>query len=268
MSVNAQDILKIREVFDYEIGDEFQFTSSTIHYPGEFIPQNADRIKIIGKYYSSNNDSLFYIRFHDLYTTILTDSSQLEYHFWTRNDTVYFVNLDSLITSYDTGFQISGDPYITTSIELCDSMIVGYDYWTIQNDFVINEYGKGLGHTYAFYKCTQGSYTRKDKLFYYKKGGIACGIPDLTTVGIEEPLKVLEDFFIYPNPVESTFTLQNTSQQHNFQCNLHNSFGQIIMTMELSGETNKINLCHIKRGIYYLSIKTDNKTSTIKLIKE
>ena len=52
MSVNAQDILKIREVFDYEIGDEFQFTSSTIHYPGEFIPQNADRIKIIGKYYS------------------------------------------------------------------------------------------------------------------------------------------------------------------------------------------------------------------------
>jgi hypothetical protein len=106
-------------------------------------------------------------------------------------------------------------------------------------------------------------------LKYYKKGTVSCGTPDLTTVGIDDPLKEVSDFFIYPNPVESKFTLQSASQQDNFQCILHNLFGQVIMTMELSGETNKINISHLKKGLYFLTIKTrtGKKTSTIKLTK-
>ena len=138
-----------------------------------------------------------------------------------------------------------------------------------ENDKYVDEYGRGLGHTY--WKDSIAQYPTPyfiTELFYYKKGIYSCGTPDLTTVGTNESLKKFADFSIYPNPVKSTFTLQDTSPYDNLQCSLHNLLGQSIMTMELNGETNKIDISHLKRGIYYLDIKTDNKTSTIKLIKE
>lgn len=59
-------------------------------------------------------------------------------------------------------------------------------------------------------------------LKYYKKVTVSCGNHDLTTVGIDEPFKERVDFYIYPNPVESTFTLQNTSHHDSIQGSLCN----------------------------------------------
>lgn len=270
-SLNAQELMKIGDVFNFNIGDEFQFTTTGTTVSGGNIPPNAERISIIGKYYSTGQDTLFFIQYHNSYSSELVFEGEphLEYHFWTKTDTVLYSNLDSSIFYYDAGFQLN--QYIIHSSELCDSLVNGCSYSVgpgFENDNIINEYGNGLGHSYSYFYSGQGHYYTHHKLFYYKKGDISCGSPDLTTVGIVEPLKEIADFYIYPNPIKSIINLQNESSQDNFQCSLLNPMGQSIMTMELRGKTNRINVNHLSRGTYYLNIKTDKKTTTLKLIKE
>lgn len=271
-NINAQELMTIREVFNFEIGDKFQFRTSGETLSGNYIPPNADRITISDKFYSNNQDTLFYVNCHDSYTSEVSweGGPHLVYSFWTKTDTVFYVNIDSSIIYYDPGFGFN--QYSYQSVKLCDSLINGCSYYLgpgFENDKYIDEYGRGLGHTY--WKDSIAQYPSPwhiTELFYYKKGILSCGTPDLTTVGIDKPISEDTNYFIYPNPVETTFNLQNKSHKGNFQCRLYNPLGQIIMNMELSGETNKINVSHIKRGIYYLELKMGNEISTFRLIKE
>ena len=82
LSVIAQELMTIGEVFSFEIGDQFQTEGTADHQP-----PNADRITITGKYFSLDNDTLFYIRFHDSYYSevIWGENPYLEYHFWTKS---------------------------------------------------------------------------------------------------------------------------------------------------------------------------------------
>lgn len=271
LSLNAQKLMKIGDVFNFTIGDEFQFTTIGTTSMGESIPPNADRISITGKYYSAGQDTLFYIQSHNSYKSelILEGEPHLEFHFWNHTDTVSYSSLDSSMFYFDAGFKLN--QYTIQSSELCDSLVNGCSYSVgpgFENDNIINEYGKGLGNSYSYFYSGKGRFYTYQKLFYYKKGSLSCGSPDLTTVGITEPSKEIADFFIYPNPVKSTINLLNKSNQDNFQCRLLNPMGQTIITLQMSGKTNEINVNHLMSGIYYLNIKTGKKTTTLKLIKD
>lgn len=56
---SSQELLTIREVFDFEIEDKFHYEGL---HPDQ--PPNAERVTIIDKYYSENGDTLFYIKYH------------------------------------------------------------------------------------------------------------------------------------------------------------------------------------------------------------
>lgn len=271
--VKSQTTLTIGQVYDYTINDQF-------HYYTYGVPPNATRFTIVDKQFSPLNDTVTYVRHFDNYSSqlISNPSPHLEYFFDSYTDTLSITNLDSLISdqlSNWTPIDSLGDWFNDSSYissEWCDILIYEYSAClrcNFEGNSYQGQYGQGVGLIKEIHQCP--AWPQIDYQYYlkyYKKGTISCGTPDLTTVGIDEPLKEVADFFIYPNPVESTFTLQSTSQQDNFQCILNNLLGQVIMTMELSGESNKINISHLKRGIYFLSIKTGKKTSTIKLIKE
>ena len=264
-TLNAQNLMTIREVFDFQIGDEYQYSTT-----GTNVPTNADRVSIIGKYYSPGNDSLFYIRYHDSFYSVWNGSPPLEYHFWTKTDTAVCSNLDLSIASFDTGFQTN--QYIRYSSQLCDSLINGYGYsigpMGEARDSISHEYGKGLGSTNSYFESAQGNYYLADKLFYYKKGGITCGSPNLTNVGIDVLPVQKSEFSIFPNPAQSIVYLKNESQNDQFQCKLIDPIGKSIMSLHLNGKINGINMGHLKQGIYLLQINSDNRLTTIKVIKE
>lgn len=268
----SQELMTIREAFNFEIGDKFQHRISGLLISGNYISPNADRISIINKYYSIGQDTLFYVEHHDSYNTQVSweGGPHLVYNFWTRTDTIFYVDLDSSLLYFDQGFEFS--QYSYQSAELCDSLIQGCSYYLgpgFENDKYIDEYGKGLGHTFSKDSIYQyPSPWSTIELFYYKKGDLSCGSPDLTTVGIKEPLIELEDFSIYPNPVESTIFLNNQTNQDEFQLSILSAIGESIMKMHLRGKTNSIDINHLKSGLYLLNFKTDNKNVTIKLIKK
>lgn len=263
-SITGQELMTIREVFNFEIGDKFQIKGTADNEP-----PNADRIEIIEKYYSVNEDTLSYIRFHDSYLTYV-ENGELQYYFWTKTDTVSYTNLDSSIVYFDLGFQLN--QYVENSSALCDSLINGCAYESgpgFENDYYINEYGKGLGKTYAYYYSGQGlAVFWRNSLFYYKKGGFECGVSDTLTVGIGEINSQEFKFTIYPNPATSVINIKNGTQFDFFHCIITNSMGQIILSEQLNGTQNKLNINHLENGIYFLQIMSGNHITIRKFIKE
>jgi hypothetical protein len=216
-----------------------------------------------------NHQTLFYIRFHDSYLTYV-EGGELQYHFWTKTDTVSFTNLDSSILYFDQGFELN--QYILNSSELCDSLINGCAYESgpgFENDYIIDEYGKGLGQTYAYFYSGQGlAVLWANLLFYYKKEGFECGIPDTLTIRIDEIIGQEPNFTIYPNPSNSLVNIKIESQLDFFQCVIMNSKGQIILSKQLQGQQNRINTNHLDNGIYFIQIEYGNYLTIRKLIKE
>jgi hypothetical protein len=271
--VKSQTTLTIGHVYDYNISDQF-------HYYQYGVTPNATRFTIVDKQFSPLNDTVIFVRqFNNYSTQVISDPSpHLEYYFDTYTDTLSITNLDSLIgsqfsswtTNDSLGNWFNDSSYISS--QWCDILVYEYSACigcNFEGHSYQGQYGQGVGMIKEIHQSPAWpQIDHQYYLKYYKKGAISCGTPDLTTVGIDEPLKATAEFFISPNPVESTFTLKNTSRNDNFQCSLHNLLGQILITKVLSGESNKINISHLNKGIYYLVIHTGNKTSTIKLIKD
>lgn len=271
--VKSQTTLTIGQVYDYNINDQF-------HYYTYGVSPNATRFTVTDKQFSALNDTVTYVRHFDNYSTqVISDPSpHLEYFFDSYTDTLSITNLDSLIsdqfstwtTNDSLGDWFNDSSYISS--QWCGILIYEYSAClgcNFEGNSYQGQYGQGVGlikqiHQSPAWPQIDYQYYLK----YYKKGTVSCGTPDLTTVGIKEPLKKVADFFIYPNPVESTFTLQNESPYDNFQCSLQNLLGQIIMTINLRGETNIIDISKFEGGIYQLVITTCDKISTIKIIKE
>lgn len=271
--VKSQTTLTIGQVYDYNINDQF-------HYYTYGVSPNATRFTVTDKQFSALNDTVTYVRHFDNYSSqvIWNPSPHLEYFFDSYTDTLSITNLDSLISDQFSTWTTNdslGDWFIDSSYissQWCG--ILTYEYsaclgCNFEGNSYQGQYGQGVGlikqiHQSPAWPQIDYQYYLK----YYKKGTVSCGTPDLTTVGIKEPLKKVADFFIYPNPVESTFTLQNESPYDNFQCSLQNLQGQIIMTINLRGETNRIDISNFEGGIYQLVIKTGDEISTIKIIKE
>ena len=67
----AQNLINVNEIFDFNIGDKFQYEV----YIDEYTTPNADRYTIIDKYFSDNSDTVFYIRINDSYYTTFTNGN-------------------------------------------------------------------------------------------------------------------------------------------------------------------------------------------------
>lgn len=263
----AQELMTIGEVFDFEIGDEFQ-TRSSVSYQ----PPNADRVTITGKYYSAGQDTVFYIQHHDMYYSVLSyeGGPHLEYHYGTLTNTVFYTDLDSSIAVFDYGFTI--DQYIESSAELCDSLINGCGYSSgpgFENDFINNEYGKGLGRTYQYFYSGMGGYaTIENTLFYYKKGILTCGEPDMTGVGIEEIPAESSLSAIYPNPATESFNIPNSlNLSGEITVSIMNIRGEMVGQETFSGQNLiRMDVSKLIRGIYLVKIQTPEGIDRRKLL--
>lgn len=266
-TVSAQELMTIGEVFDFETGDEFQ-TRSSVSYQ----PPNADRITITGKYYSEGHDTVFYIQHHDIYYAELSyeGGPHLIYHYGTQTNTVFYTDLDSSISVYDHGLAIN--QYIENSEELCDSLINGCAFSSgpgFENDYIVREYGKGLGRTYQyFYSGMGGSVTIDNTLFYYKKGILTCGEPDMTGVGIEDIHAELSLSMIYPNPATERINILNAlNLPGEITVSILNVRGELVEQQSFSGKNLiGMDVSRLNRGMYLVKIQTSEGIDRRKLL--
>jgi hypothetical protein len=258
--------MTIGEIFDFEIGDEFQITGEGINQP-----PNADRIVIIDKYYSTDNDTVFYVRFHDSYYVYI-ENYETHYHFWTETDTVSYTNLDTCIThssywvSYDTNM-VSYDTINYNASEYCDSLLNGYYYAvnSFEPVYTSNIYGKGLGIIRNYYNYPSEFYMYDNILFYYKKNGISCGTPDSTTASVPN-FYLTKKFKVFPVPANDFLKIKNINNIEIKSISLINTTGQVIK--RFGSAKTQLDVSEISSGIYFLKISYKDGAVIEKVIIE
>jgi predicted outer membrane repeat protein len=77
-----------------------------------------------------------------------------------------------------------------------------------------------------------------------------------------------ENFNVFPNPFSSEFIIATKNVKEPYTYQISNSLGQVIHVGEINSEENKIGTESFSRGIYYLTINTEEEKEIFKLVKQ
>jgi len=273
--LKSQTVLTKGQIYDYTINDEF-------HYFNSYTSPNATRFSIVGKHFSALNDTVFYLRHFDNYYTQFNNNPapHLDYFFNSYNDTVYYTNLD---IPYDSAFinwpvnDTAGNWFSDTlfySSYWCGNLI--YKYTVCMNcifegNYYSFQYGQGLGlvesiHQYPGYPQINDAYYLK----YYKKGSVSCGIPDTTTLSINNNKKITPTIFIYPNPSSDKLIidLQEFINLQNANLSIYNIQGELFLQQIITDVKTELNINKFAKGIYVIKANNDNTIMISRFVKE
>lgn len=90
----------------------------------------------------------------------------------------------------------------------------------------------------------------------------AVGVINEATMNVED--SDIENLKIYPNPADKFFYINSNNSAH---VEIFNSAGQIVLQTK-SKNNEKINVSGLQKGIYFIKINSNGKTSLHKLIKQ
>ncbi|MGQ7946450.1 M43 family zinc metalloprotease [Flavobacterium sp. WC2509] len=92
-----------------------------------------------------------------------------------------------------------------------------------------------------------------------------------TTLGIDTTEKAEQERFFYPNPVSDILNIDYKTEIKKIE--VHNLFGQLVHTEKytdanFNASTKEINLTKLERGMYIITLFTNNGNSTFKILKK
>ena len=77
---------------------------------------------------------------------------------------------------------------------------------------------------------------------------------------------VLPDFRFYPNPVQHTLSVNNTAPIDTVE--ILSVSGKSVLTKRINQTHSEIDLSHLASGLYFLKVKAEGQTKTIKILKQ
>lgn len=75
-----------------------------------------------------------------------------------------------------------------------------------------------------------------------------------------------ETLYLYPNPTQDEFSIMNTAGAKISQVHIYNGLGQLVLSK--SNPVGPIETRNLSQGIFYVELKTNEKTYRRKLIKK
>lgn len=257
----AAQLPTVRDVFDYDLNDEFHFRLTYNNGP----PQ-LQRSKILGKYFSQNSDTLFYIMQRNDYTSTFIPSPQphLDYVFYNYIDTVAYTDLDSTIyyylckihlNAYDTsGYRID------TISGFCqmNAFNVGFTRNPFEPDWLSISCINGFGNTrVSFYSSSSGSssYDFDGYIVYAAKLGFTCGTADTLGLGFQ-PKKEEPIVSIYPNPVQNELYIDNFTGLETM-ISIYDMTSKIVLIETLRSNYARLDVSQLSKGFYIVSVQNE-----------
>ncbi|OFY33693.1 MAG: hypothetical protein A2W91_11020 [Bacteroidetes bacterium GWF2_38_335] len=286
VSSGVNDLLLVKDVYDFNIGDEFhKIFSFGNHYFSQYEVK-----KVINKYYSITNDTVFY---------------DFDYNLWGNNDigpgtyfhtidtiTKYYTNLDSIIhygqnirnflplesiiTSGGGSSYLMNYIVFTDSLEYNGRMLLcnlGQEFRKFDEDtcfntpyfdsgaWVYEKYVKGCGDIYNNFDVEM--YTNCmpcSDLVYFLKGSEEWGNPLTIPNSIEENIKPEIIVSVFPNPATTEINLSVD------QLSLVEIY-DVLMNKKMESTSHKIVISNLPVGVYYVRVTTENGIAIGKFIK-
>jgi hypothetical protein len=240
---NGQTISTVSEIYNYEIGDIFHTRESFgIAYFYSYI--KFFNFQIMDKYYSANNDSLFYIC--DVKTHYAdTDNPTPVYASYV--DTLTVINLDSLINHGDIDTAYFALYY--------NGRKVNYNLETIGLSVNSMSFIDGCGGPYYSNHGPYGAYdtTHQLQLIYYKKGIEEFGTPFY--ISINENATINKNITIIPNPASDHITISNPTKA---TIEIVNTAGQLVKTVANVENEVTIDVVDLPEGLYFILLSKSN----------
>ncbi len=258
----SQTTLTVGEIFDYNINDEFH--SSDI-FPGA--TPNAIRMKVIDKYFSPSNDTVFYARSFNNYHTVFNPSPEphLDFFYNIYIDTVFYTNFSDSVVCHVL------DTTCTSIFEttICDIPANGWaEGGYLQGQFHSKIFGKGLGQVTDNYWEEDSDNSYDIEMFYFKKDTMECGIPDSTTTSISSNSFSFGKISIYPNPFTEKFNIQFADDKYSYKIKIFDLKGMEIFETTVNGCDNLVIDKMKNKGFYIIKIETGDKSYISKIIKK
>ncbi|MGZ3904188.1 MAG: T9SS type A sorting domain-containing protein [Bacteroidia bacterium] len=260
--VNGQSTMTGREIYDFDVNDEFQFSHSNM-------PPNADRYIITGKHYSPDSSTVYYTRSFDNYISSVdyNGGPHLVYAFSSGIDSVSYSYLDSTIknnypvdscnTASDTSYQ--------SASHYCNMMVYERTHCAaccFEGQYYFEAYGKGLGQVTNNYSYPAYNYTNNYGLFYYKKGIISCGNKDGTTASIASSV-LRPTIKVFPSPAVNTLNISNVVSQSYVK--ISDALGKVVLEAKISFDTS-LDISDLRSGIYSVMIYNGTRNDLFKVV--
>lgn len=258
----GQDVLTRGEVYDYDVGDEFQYSYDN------FYGTMVDRFVVLDKEVSQNGDTLHYKMFKSKYIYDEDGDTFIE-------DTISktYTNLNAPITTFgdstyiydqyqDSSYYYYPDTIIEYKTNLCDLEVNGwYAYPPIfESNQIIRIYGRGVGLVRKYhYDPSSAGITELENynLYYYKKGSTSCGSKVTASLSTEIALDDL--ITVAPNPTNEHLNIEISESLKVKEMRLYNPQGQRVGA-DIIGQGNSycLNARKLKSGIYTLILQSNN----------
>ncbi len=240
--LTGQDISTVEEIYDFEVDDIFHYDFSA-EYGGGSGMISITNIEILDKYYSPNNDTLFYIRDID-YQEISAENPVWTFEYYI--DTVYYIYLDSLINSGNIDS-------VYTNINLYNGRIINYmEDITYDHTWKL-KFVKGCGLALEYFYDENYFSEGSNELVYYNKGGEEWGTPIIVSTNgkSNKYLKIT----VFPNPANNRLNFNFQNPNCSYEVELRNLYGQLVkQEKNIQSPYFEMNVADLKAGVYFYRI--------------
>lgn len=259
--------LTAKEIYDFEIGDEFH----TLEW---YVPSQTIRIfKVIDKVISPSMDSVSYT-FDFCSATFQfgeTDTFRTAYIYdvtYDFNDMTNPINLPpDYYFRYDAQMGTDFRMYLPLTIAQFRKKVIGYPQWACDDQCVndaiatvcYTQYIEGYGD--FTYESCDWSITSSKEMVYAKKGDITWGIPYTCegTLSVQ-PLLISSFLSIYPNPANEKVTCHlNLPDYQEVTLEIYSITGQLVLAQNLTGTETAIDITGMPQGYYTSVLKQKNQ---------
>lgn len=265
------------EIYDYNIGDIFQFHNGCYNppSPGSYVEQ-----VVTGKWFSTLNDTVFYERKISIKSyTFIPLPPHIDSTFNTYMDTVFYTDLNNYLfngsfpeqTIVDTNLASFGglkwyfmqsDTSLFNGRSFITYSLISY-IWNgtcfeqnIYNEYIVNGFtevaGCGSWQNLIYDNTTGGpDINCFSQLIYFKKGNEIYGNPTIVS-SLEELDIQINSLHIYPNPASSIIHL---AINNDLPIYLYNVFGEIVLQVPKNTqpmEITTLDITTLPSGIYMI----------------
>lgn len=256
--IKAQDFSTREEVYDYETGDEFHFSSKYLNIKNEGF-EDITNLVIFGKYYSLQEDTVFYIQEVQNRRRDLINGNWEPWTYSYYTDTLLYTQLDTLIV-------LCSEPecYVYSNGSYCNGRQVNKSYTYIPDLMasISEKYVVGCGKTEFHYTSSYGNID--STLVYYKKGDEEWGSPVI--VGVGESSAQYNKLEIYPNPASSLININYNAPYYGIVY-IYSIHGNLVKEINIIDNVNEIDISDLNPDIYFLKFDLEGKIVIKKLVK-
>jgi hypothetical protein len=251
----SQEISTVGEIYDYEVNDVYHYYLQAGNINGYTGMWSITNIKIINKYYSPDNETVYYVR-DVAYKAFYYPDPETILKFY--SDTISYTHLNYLINNGEVD-SVYSDPdlYNGRKINFNDCLNKNY-VWT-------SKYVNGCGMTSEYFYSWESQSESSDELVYFKKGEEEWG-SEMLIVSVENP-ELFDMISMVPNPAKNTLKIETTNNEI-VEVAIISMNGIRVKSCELTPGQTTIDISDLDSGFYIVQFDVNGKITSKKLVIE